>query len=385
MVVYNLFMKIARFLQSKIVDFLLPGKVIVFYGPRQVGKTTLVKDLMNAVTRNSHFINADELRYREVLASQNQVKLDELLGNADLLIIDEAQRVPEIGINLKILIDNHPELTILATGSASFELANKISEPLTGRKLTFNLYPISYPELSQSFGAWEARDMVERWLLWGGYPEIVTTNSPELREQLLGELVGAYLYRDILELEGLRRADKIVDLLRLLAFQIGQEISLAELATSLAINRQTVEKYLDLLEKVFVIFKVGGFSRNLRKEVTKNARYYFMDNGVRNSLIQNFNPLTLRNDVGQLWENYLMVERRKANQYAGRSVNTYFWRTYDQKEIDLIEEHGGKIYGFEFKWKDTSIKKAAQREFLGGYPQAELAVISQENFVGFLK
>lgn len=378
-------MKIQRKILSQIRNALLPGKVIVLYGPRQVGKTTLAHDLLESIeNRRSRFINADELIYREALASQNRYTLDELLGNADLLVIDEAQRVPNIGINLKILIDNHPEITILATGSASFDLASKVSEPLTGRKLTFTLHPVNYAELSQSYGAIEARALLERWLIWGGYPDIVTTTPLDLREQLMGELVGSYLYRDILELNGLRRADKIVDLLRLLAFQIGNEVSLSELAANLGINRQTVERYLDLLEKVFVIFKVGGFSRNLRKEVTKNSRFYFYDNGVRNSLIQNFNPLALRNDIGQLWENYLMVERRKANHYAGRSVNTYFWRTYDQKEIDLIEEHGGKLYGFEFKWKSGTMKKTTRREFLAAYPNTELTTISQDNFVEFL-
>jgi predicted AAA+ superfamily ATPase len=377
--------KIERFLLPKIKEALIPGKVIVLYGPRQVGKTTLAKDLLAQIPDKGRFINADELRYREILGSQSLPKLNELVHDTEVLVIDEAQRVPEIGLNLKILIDAHPEVKLLATGSASFDLANKIGEPLTGRKLTFNLYPVSYPEMSQTLGSWEARDMLDEWLIWGGYPDIVTTPAPELRERLLGELVGAYLYRDILELEGLRRADKIVDLLRLLAFQIGQEVSLSELATSLAINRQTVEKYLDLLEKVFVVFRVRGFSRNQRKEVTKNARYYFFDNGVRNSLIQNFNPLALRNDVGQLWENFLMVERRKANQYADRSVNSYFWRTYDQKEIDLIEEYAGKLFGYEFKWKETSIKKAVKQEFLSNYSEAELKVVNQENFGEFLK
>ena len=377
-------MKIQRLLLSQLNDALIPGKVLVLYGPRQVGKTTLVKDLLASISLRSKFINADELIYREALASQSRQTLGEVLGDAELLVIDEAQRVPEIGLNLKILIDSYPHATILATGSASFDLANKISEPLTGRKLTFTLYPISYPELKLSLGALEARAQLERWLVWGSYPAIVTTDNPTFRERLLGELVGSYLYRDILELEGVRRPEKIVDLLRLLAFQIGQEISIAEIATSLALNRQTVERYLDLLEKVFVVFRVGGFSRNLRKEVTKNPRYYFFDNGVRNSLIQNFNPLGLRNDVGQLWENYLLIERRKANQIAGRAVNAYFWRTYDQKEIDSIEEYDGKIHGYEFKWQSGDIRRATRTEFLDAYPDSELTTVRQGNFERFL-
>ncbi|MBN2146186.1 MAG: ATP-binding protein [Anaerolineales bacterium] len=377
-------MKIQRSLLSQIRDSILPGKVLVLYGPRQVGKTTLAHELLASVPLRSKFVNADELIYREALASQSRPRLGEVLGDAELLVIDEAQRVPEIGLNLKILVDSFPQAAILATGSASFDLANKISAPLTGRQLTYNLYPVSYAELQQTLGALEARAQLERWMVWGGYPTIVTTENPVLRERLLGELVGSYLYRDILDLEGVRRAEKIVDLLRLLAFQIGQEVSLAELATSLALNRQTVERYLDLLEKVFVIFRVGGFSRNLRKEVTKNARYYFYDNGVRNSLIQNFNPLALRNDVGQLWENYLWIERRKANQRSGRAVNAYFWRTYDQKEIDCIEEHGGRLYGYEFKWQGAEMRRTTRSEFLEAYPDSELTTVNQQNFEGFL-
>jgi predicted AAA+ superfamily ATPase len=378
-------MKIHRSLLSELRNTIMPGKVIVLYGPRQVGKTTLALELLNSTPLRSRFINADELLYREALASQSRQTLGELLGDAELLVIDEAQRVPDIGLNLKILVDSFPNAAILATGSASFDLANKISEPLTGRKLTFNLYPVSYCELRETLGALETRAQLERWLVWGGYPAIVTTDNLSMRQRLLGELVGSYLYRDILELDNVRQADKITALLRLLAFQIGKEVSLAELATNLAMNRQTVERYLDLLEKVFVIFKVGGFSRNLRKEVTKNSRYYFYDNGVRNSLIQNFNSLALRNDVGQLWENYLLVERRKSNQIAGRSVNAYFWRTYDQKEIDSIEEHGGHLYGYEFKWQPGEIRRAVRSEFLQAYPNSSLMTISQANFEHFLE
>jgi hypothetical protein len=378
-------MKITRFLLPQIENSLQAGKVTVLYGPRQVGKTTLVKELIKSLPLRSKFVNADEIIYREVLASQSSQQLGELLGDAELLVIDEAQRVSEIGLNLKILVDSFPHARIIATGSASFDLANKISEPLTGRKLTFNLYPVSYKEVQETIGKIETRTQLERWLVWGGYPAIVATDEPVLRERLLGELVGSYLYRDILELEGLRRADKIVDLLRLLAFQIGQEVSTTELATNLALNRLTVERYLDLLEKVFVVFKVNGFSRNLRKEVSKNSRYYFYDNGVRNSLIQNFNTLSLRNDVGQLWENFLVMERRKANQVAGRNVNSYFWRTYDQKEIDCIEEHGGKLYGYEFKWQSGEIRRVVKQEFLETYPDSELMAVNQENFEEFLK
>jgi hypothetical protein len=377
-------MKISRFLLPQIERAITPGKVIILYGPRQVGKTTLVTELTAKTRLRYKFINADELVYREALSSQNKQTLGELLGDSELMVIDEAQRVPNIGLNLKILVDGFPHAAIIATGSASFDLANQVSEPLTGRTLTFNLYPVSYSELQKTCGVFEARSQLDRWLIWGGYPAIVTTDSPEMRQKLLGELAGAYLYRDILDLDGVRRSEKIVDLLRLLAFQIGQEVSLSELAGNLAVHRNTVERYLDLLEKVFVIFKVRGFSRNLRKEITKNSRYYFFDLGVRNTLIQNFNSLTLRNDVGQLWENFLMIERSKANQCAGRSTNTYFWRTYDQKEIDCVEERGGVLHGYEFKWQGE-MRKATRKEFSQVYPNAELMTVTRDNFEEFVR
>lgn len=383
MVWYNEFMKIQRMLLQKIERKLEKGKVLILYGPRRVGKTTLLQDLLESLQGKYLLLNGDELSTRELLASQDKQKLGELLGENTFLAIDEAQRIENIGLNLKILVDNFPDRVFLASGSASFDLANKITEPLTGRKNTTLLYPVSFGELKNTYGLFETKKQLERWLIFGTYPEVVTALDAQKRKQYLDELVGSYLYKDILEMEGLKHPDKLVNLLRLLAFQIGNNVSLAELASNLAINRETVERYLDLLEKSFVIFKVSGFSRNLRKEIVKNNRYYFYDNGVRNSLIQNFNELHLRDDIGQLWENFLFIERIKANHYKGRIANIYFWRTYDQKEIDLIEEREGKLFGFEFKWQGE-IKKSNKDEFLKIYKNAKIQTINKNNFETFL-
>jgi len=376
-------MKIQRTLLDTIERKLEKGKVLILYGPRRVGKTTLLKDILSHQKEKYLLLNGDELSVRELLASQDKQKLGELLGENAFLAIDEAQRIENIGLNLKILVDNFPDRVFLASGSASFDLANKVNEPLTGRKNTTLLYPISFGELKNVYGLFEAKKQLERWLIFGTYPEVVTTENVQKRKQYLDELVGSYLYKDILEMEGLRHPEKLVNMLRLLAFQIGNEVSLAELASNLAINRETVERYLDLLEKSFVIFKVSGFSRNLRKEIVKNNRYYFYDNGVRNSLIQNFNALHLRSDIGKLWENFLFIERIKINHYNSRATNMYFWRTYDQKEIDLIEEREGKLFGFEFKWQGQA-KQSNKDEFLRVYKNAKVQTINKDNFEAFL-
>lgn len=377
-------MKIHRLQLQKLQSSVEVGKVIVIYGPRRVGKTTLVKEFLSTYTNSFLFFNADELATRELFSSQNAKLFAEALGKTSLVVIDEAQRIPEIGLNLKILVDSFPDLAIIATGSASFDLANKINEPLTGRKTTLTLYPISFEEICSTITLFEAKKNLEQQLIWGSYPNSFTVLSTEERQSFLRELVGSYLYKDVLEMDGVRRSDKIVDLLRLLAFQIGQEVSLSELASNLAINRETVARYLDLLEKVFVIFRVQGFSRNLRKEIVKNHRYYFFDNGVRNALIENFNALSLRDDVGMLWENYIVSERIKANHYHGNHVNSYFWRTYDKKEIDIIEEARGLLHGYECKWKQHTISPSISKAFHAAYPQSTLHVISKENFSTFL-
>ena len=360
-----------------------PGKVVVVYGARRVGKTTLLKKFTESLTEEFLFVNGDDIVVRQYLESQSIEKLREFVGDQSLLIVDEAQYVRKIGLNLKIIVDQIPEVRVIATGSSSFDLAKDIGEPLTGRKYVLKLLPLAQMEISQIEKPHETKANLESRLIFGSYPEVVLLGGKKDRQDYLRELLSSYLFKDVLQLEGIRHADKLQRLLHLLAFQIGKEVSLAELGRQLGMSKNTVERYMDLLEKVFVIYRRGGFSRNLRKEITKNHRYYFYDNGVRNALISNFNPLALRNDTGDLWENYVMTERMKRQEYLRQSVNAYFWRTYDKKEIDLVEEHEGRLFGFEFKWKPRRGK--APKEWETAYPGASFEVIHQDNYLDFIQ
>ena len=360
-----------------------PNKVVVVYGPRRCGKTTLITHyLEKAVDERYLFVSGEDITVREYLGSQSVAKLKDFVGKNSLLVIDEAQKVKEIGLNLKLIVDHIRDIKIIATGSSSFDLARDIGEPLTGRKYTLKLFPLAQLELMQIEQRAETEANLEARLIFGSYPEVILTRDNGLRERYLKEIVSSYLFKDILEMEGVRHPDKIVRLLQLLAFQIGGEVSFNELGGQLGISKNTVERYLELLEKVFVIFKLSGFSRNLRKEITKNARYYFYDTGIRNALINNFNPLKMRDDIGMLWENYIIVERLKKQEYLGISANNYFWRTYDQKEIDLVEERGGNLYGYEIKWKAGRLRP--QKTWLEGYKNAKYDVINRDNYMGFI-
>ena len=360
-----------------------PNKVVVVYGPRRCGKTTLLTHYIEkAVDERYLFVSGEDITIREYLGSQSVAKLKDFVGKNSLLVIDEAQKVKEIGLNLKLIVDHIKDIKIIATGSSSFDLVKDIGEPLTGRKFTLKLFPLAQLELMQIEQRAETEANLEARLIFGSYPEVILTRDNSLRERYLKEIVSSYLFKDILEMEGVRHPDKIVRLLQLLAFQIGGEVSFNELGGQLGISKNTVERYLELLEKVFVIFKLSGFSRNLRKEITKNARYYFYDTGIRNALINNFNPLKMRDDIGMLWENYIIVERLKKQEYLGISANNYFWRTYDQKEIDLVEERGGNLYGYEIKWKAGRLRP--QKTWLEGYKNAKYDVINRENYMGFI-
>ncbi|MDY6953523.1 MAG: ATP-binding protein, partial [Thermodesulfobacteriota bacterium] len=325
----------------------------VIYGPRQVGKTTLVKKYVGDVKDRLLFVDGDDIVVKEYLQSQSIQKLRDFVGDHSLLVVDEAQHIDKVGLNLKLITDHLPDVKVIATGSSSFDLAKDVGEPLTGRKFVLTLFPLAQMEISSIEDRHETEANRESRLIYGSYPEVVTRRDNRARQEYLREIVGSYLFKDILALEGIRYANKLVRLLQLLAFQIGKEVSLNELGIQLAMSKNTVERYLDLLEKVFVIYRLSGFSRNLRKEVTKSHRFYFFDNGIRNALVQNFNPLALRNDVGELWENYVMAERFKKREYLRQASNSYFWRTYDKQEIDLVEEREGRLFGYEMKWNIT--------------------------------
>ena len=362
---------------------LSPGKVVVIYGPRRVGKTTLLqKYLEGSSERDVLFVNGDDIVARQSLESQSIDRLKDFVGQHRLLVIDEAQYIEKIGLNLKLIVDHVPGIQVIATGSSSFDLAKDIGEPLTGRKYVLTLYPLSQTEISQIEKSHQTTANLESRMVYGSYPEVVTLHDNRMREEYLRELISSYLYKDILALEGVRYAKKLTQLLQLLAFQIGKEASVTELGRQLGMSKNTVERYLDLLEKVFVIYRLGGFSRNLRKEITKGQRYYFYDNGIRNALIGFFNPLDIRNDVGELWENYILTERRKKLEYARAGTLFYFWRTYDRKEIDLVEEAGNLLDGYEIKWKRSTVK--VPRDWRDAYPGASFNVINKENYLDFI-
>ena len=362
--------------------YLKKNKVNLLYGPRRVGKTTLIKQLLKNINKKVFVGDGDDIQLRNILSSNDKTRILSALQDYDYIFIDEAQRIPDIGWGLKILIDNLPETIIIASGSSSFQLSSQVGAPLTGRSITSMLFPISVIELKQQFGGMHIIQNLENYLVYGMYPEILNIRNSKDKISYLFELRNSYLLKDILELENIRNADKMHDLLRLLAFQIGQEVSLSELGNALELAKQTISRYLDLLEKAFIIKKIGGFSRNLRKEVIKTNRYYFFDNGILNAIINNFNIVEHRNDIGMLWENFMVMERIKKQHYNKIYSNNYFWRTYDQKEVDFVEEREGKLFGYEFKWKNKKTK--IQQEWLNTYENASFEVINKENFLQFL-
>lgn len=345
-------MKIKRLLEEQILHQLDSStKGVVIYGPRQAGKTTLVNDVLSQRNWKTLTLNGDRRgAWWEALTSRDLSLIKMLLGGYQAVFIDEAQRIPEIGLSLKIILDEFPGLKVIVTGSSSLDLASKVSEPLTGRIVTYRLYPISMAEMSRIHTAHELNESLETRLIFGSYPEVFSLEGLLVQNEYLRNLVDAYLYRDLLELGGVRNSSKIRDLLKLLAFQIGSQVSVSELGSNLGMSKDTVTRYIDLLEKSFVIFRRGGFSRNLRKEVSKMDKIYFYDLGVRNTLIGNLNLLDNRDDAGKLWENFLTVERLKRQEYRQSLYSHYYWRLTSGAELDLVEEESGKLTGFEFKF-----------------------------------
>ncbi len=361
-----------------------PGRVLILLGARRVGKTHLLKQIASKLPEaQTLFLNGEDQRTIDRMAERSVENFKLLLGSAKFLFIDEAQNIPDIGGKLKLLVDEMPDVHVIVTGSSMFELNNKLGQPLVGRSHVIQLFPLAQIEYQTQENTVETFSKLEQRLIFGSYPELLNFSDNEEKIDYLEGIVSSYLLKDILAYEGIKKADKIIDLLRLIAFQIGNEVSLDELAINLkGISRNTIESYLDLLSKVFIIYPVKGFSRNLRKEISKSNRWYFYDNGIRNALIRNYNPLNLRNDQGQLWENYLMAERMKVNACLKRRVNTYFWRTYDQQEIDLIEESGIDLSAFEFKWKMNKVK--IPLAWKNNYPSATFEVIHNENYLNFV-
>jgi uncharacterized protein len=371
-----------RYLELHAVELIQPGKVLVLYGPRRVGKTELVKRLIDGKPGRTYIGTGDDMDLQSLFATRSLSKLASALGSYDLLFIDEAQYIPEVGAGLKLLADHFPQMAIIVSGSSSFQLAGQLGEPLTGRQRIRILYPISALELNQQYGGMELIHKRDELMIFGSYPETLSNESIEDKKEYLLTLRDSYLLKDILQFEDIRYAQKINDLLKLLAFQIGHEVSLNELSNNLSLSRPTVERYLDLLQKTFIIKKVAGFSRNLRSEISKSSRYYFWDNGIRNALINNFNPLESRNDQGMLWENFLFIERIKKQEYNRMSSNNYFWRTYTRQEIDFVEEREGKLFGYEFKW---GLKKSKEPQlWKEAYPEASFEVINRDDFIGFI-
>jgi len=359
------------------------GKVIVIYGARRVGKTTLLRKFVEDLDPETVlFVNGDDITARRFLESQSIENLKDFVGRHQYLIVDEAQYVHNIGLNLKLIVDHIPGIKVIATGSSSFDLAQDLGEPMTGRRFVLKLFPLAQVEIAGLEKTHQTAANLEARLIYGAYPEVVTLRDNKLREEYLRELITSYLFKDILALEGIRYADKLVRLLQLLAFQIGNEVSLAEIGRQLAMSKNTVERYLDLLEKVFIVFRLTGFSRNLRKEITKSNRYFFYDVGIRNAVVGMFNPLNLRDDTGKIWENYIISEMQKHREYYRQSSRFYFWRTYDRKEIDLIEETAGRLTGYEIKWTKRRVKAPA--DWHKSYPAAGFEVINRENYLKYI-
>lgn len=374
---------IQRALQKVLEQYIGKGKAILLIGARQVGKSTLFRMLTETIVEDKLlWLNCDIQDVRNILDNPTLTTLQLLLGNKNVVVIDEAQRVPNVGMTLKLMVDNFSDVQLLVTGSSALDLHNRLNEPLTGRKIEYHLYPISTGELYASKGLIGLNELFERRMIYGSYPDVLLGTLPP--EKVLVELTESYLYKDILEMEGLRKSSALQKLLVALALQVGSEVSYNELSKTVGVDNKTIEKYIDILEKCYIVFRLNSFSRNIRSELTKSKKIYFYDLGVRNAVIRSFAPLEFRQDNGALWENFFIAERLKYNQYADRMVNAYFWRTSDKQEIDYIEEVNGELHLFEMKWNVKKQKTKLPNLFVETYHPQQANVITPENYLLFL-
>lgn len=370
---------IKRILQPEIEKRLFKGKALLILGPRQAGKSTLVEAVLE--TREHLYLNGDDADTREILSNTTATKLKAIIGSKTILFLDEAQRIPNVGLTLKLITDQIKNVQVIATGSSAFELSSQINEPLTGRKYKFMLYPLRFTEMVQDHGLIQEKRLIEHRLVYGYYPEIVTKQGEE--RELLKLLAGSYLYKDLLMLEQVKKPLILEKLLKALALQVGSEISFHELAQTVGSDNKTVDKYIDLLEKTYVVFRLPALSRNVRNEIKKGKKVYFYDCGIRNAIINNFKPIHTRTDVGALWENFVIAERMKVLSYSMMDTTQYFWRTTQQQEIDLVEEYDGQLIAYEIKWNKNQKVRFSQT-FTDNYPGTKSFVISPENVEEFL-
>jgi uncharacterized protein len=371
---------IERILTENIRERFFKGKAILIFGPRQTGKTTLLKQVTSAYSQDTLWLNGDESDIRELFANPTSIRIKGIIGKAKIIVIDEAQRIADIGLSLKLMVDNIPGIQILASGSSALDLSGHVKEPLTGRKYEYLLYPFSFGEMVRHTSQMEERRLLEHRMVFGYYPEVVT--KPGEEREILQLIADSYLYKDLLNLATIKKPVILDKLITALALQVGSEVSYPELAQITGSDKETVERYIDLLEKSFVVFRLSSLSRNMRNEIKRGRKIYFFDNGVRNAIIKNFNPPGFRQDTGALWENLLVSERRKRNEYSGYPCNSYFWRNTYQQEIDYIEEKDGLLSGYEFKW---SAKKARPpKSFLESYPGSVIKNIDRENYLDFI-
>lgn len=375
-------MVISRIIQEQIEAKIGLQKVIMLYGTRRTGKTTIIENIVQKYGDEALLLQGEDMQVAELLQKRTVANYKQLTAGKKIIVLDEAQVVPEIGKILKLMIDSVKGITVIATGSSSFDLVYSTGEPLVGRNLVYHLYPIAQVELSATQDYLTTARNLEQRLIYGSYPELWHIDKTQEQENYLKQLVSSYLLKDLLTMENIKGADVLYKLLQMLAWQVGSQVSTVELANNLQLNKGTVERYLDLLSKVFIIYPLTGYSNNLRKEITKSKKWYFFDNGIRNALIGNFNPLELRNDMGQLWEQYVLSERIKYNSYRNYQPQYFFWRTYDGQEIDLIELNNGQLQAIECKWKAAKAKKPVA--FAKAYPEASFAVVDQGNYLEWI-